>query len=196
MEPAGPQLLSSGIGGNSEGQLLLVTAGPVGGQGLASSAHCMGRHYTSTARGRSAQTDTAAWPQMDVELNSSRSPGKAAGAVPLRERSQFRYGQRQLPRQHPSYPVLRGTGQRGTGPGVLRVHTKLCVTLLSWHRKDNLHSRFTSPSLQASLVLPHGPSWAVAPPAPFHTPAHTTHPTPSEGWTQGSPALQLGSAPS
>lgn len=35
------------MGRNSEGELLLVTAGPVGGQGLASSAHCMGRQYIS-----------------------------------------------------------------------------------------------------------------------------------------------------
>lgn len=39
LEPAGPRLLSSGMGRNSEGELLLVTAGPVGGQGLATMAN-------------------------------------------------------------------------------------------------------------------------------------------------------------
>lgn len=91
-----------------------------------------------------------------------------------------------VPSTAPIPPSAAGhTGQRGAGPGACRVHTELCVTLLSWHRRDNLHSRFTS-SPQASLVLPHGPSWATTPPAPLHTPAHTTHHTPSKGWTKGS----------
>lgn len=96
---------------------------------------------------------------------------------------------------HPTQCCSAHRAERGRAWGSQGAH-QLCVTLLSWHRRDNLHSRFTSPSLQASLVLPHSPFWAAAPPAPFHTPGHTTHHTPSEGWTQATPALQLGSAPS
>lgn len=47
LKPAGPWFPSSGMARNSEGELLLVTTGAVGGQGLASSVHCMGRQETS-----------------------------------------------------------------------------------------------------------------------------------------------------
>lgn len=71
------------MGRNSEGELLLVTAGPVGGQGLASSAHCMGRQETS----HSPRWQCPGRLQMDVELNSTRGPGKAGGTVPPWEQS-------------------------------------------------------------------------------------------------------------
>lgn len=59
-----------------------------------------------TAQGCSAQTDTAVQPQMDVELNSSRSPRKAGRAVPPWKRSQFSV----------SLPMSKDSSQHSTHP--------------------------------------------------------------------------------
>lgn len=94
------------MGRNSEEDLLLVTAGAVRVQGLASSAPCMGTQYTSHGQGCSAQTDTAVQLQMDVELNSSRSPRKAGGAVTPWKQSQFSV----------SLPMSKDSSQHSTHP--------------------------------------------------------------------------------
>lgn len=52
---------------------------------------------------------------------------------------------------HPTQCCSAHRAERGRAWGSQGAH-QLCVTLPSWHRRDNLHSRFTS-SLWASLVL-------------------------------------------
>lgn len=114
MEPAGPQLLSSGIGKNSEGELLLVTAGPVGGQALASNAHCMGRQYTSRSpswqcpdRHSSVATDGHGTQQQGrlVELSHHWSEASSEPVPLLMSKDSS---------QHSTHPTQLGTQHRGS----------------------------------------------------------------------------------